>query len=211
VVWTGGERSILLWCAYTGAYLGALISKEVDPALEGEATSSASDREERKLFIDPCKVLLPRIPAPLLDTCVLCPRLLNGSLSTCIDFCLPLTGTLAQGSFQCLACRSQTRTNEQSWPAMPWYRACLMRLYMVQGLKVDSSGRAVARPHRLQREHWVEEQKGWAVAAEKRSAQYFESFAFRSGKALDGAGGLILRAQSSNSPPRRSRERTPAV
>ncbi len=61
---------------------------------------------------------------------------------------------------------------------------------MVQGLKVDSSGRAVARPHRLQREHWVEEQKCWAANAEKRSAQYLESFAFRSGKALDNAGGL---------------------
>ena len=34
VVWTGGARSILLWCAYTGAYLGALINKEVDPLPE---------------------------------------------------------------------------------------------------------------------------------------------------------------------------------
>lgn len=34
----------------------------------------------------------------------------------------------------------------------------------------------------------MEEQKCWAVAAEKRSAQYFESIAFRGGKALDGAG-----------------------
>lgn len=58
VVWTSGERSILLWCAYTGAYLGALISKEVDPALEGETepTSTASEREERKNFIDSSKV-----------------------------------------------------------------------------------------------------------------------------------------------------------
>ncbi|CAL8463974.1 g3509 [Coccomyxa elongata] len=113
VVWTSGERSILLWCAYTGAYLGALISKEIDPALEGEteATSTASEREERKLFIDSSK-----------------------------------------------------------------------------GLKVDGCGHAIARPQRSQREHLVEEQISWAVAAEKRSAQYFESFAFRSGKALDNAG-----------------------
>ena len=71
VVWTGGERSILLWCAYTGAYLGALISKEVDPALEGEASSSASDREERKLFIDPCKVLLRAHTAVTYASCLL--------------------------------------------------------------------------------------------------------------------------------------------
>ena len=31
VVWTGGARSILLWCAYTGAYVGALINREVEP------------------------------------------------------------------------------------------------------------------------------------------------------------------------------------
>ncbi len=60
VVWTSGERSILLWCAYTGAYLGALISKEPDPALEGETevTSTTSEREERKSFIDSSKVLV---------------------------------------------------------------------------------------------------------------------------------------------------------
>ncbi|BDA49078.1 probable type I inositol polyphosphate 5-phosphatase 12 [Coccomyxa sp. Obi] len=113
VVWTSGERSILLWCAYTGAYLGALISKEADPTLEGETepTSTASEREERKLFIDSGK-----------------------------------------------------------------------------GLKADGCGRATARPQRVQREHLVEEQISWALAAEKRSAQYFESIAFRSGKALDNAG-----------------------
>lgn len=60
VVWTSGERSILLWCAYTGAYLGALISKDVDPALEGDAEATASEREERKLFIDSSKVLVHR-------------------------------------------------------------------------------------------------------------------------------------------------------
>lgn len=56
---------------------------------------------------------------------------------------------------------------------------------------MDGCGRAIARPQRSQREHLVEEQISWAVAAEKRSAQYFESFAFRSGKALDNAGRFI--------------------
>ncbi len=53
---------------------------------------------------------------------------------------------------------------------------------------MDSAGRAQARPHRLQREHWVEEQRGWAASSEKRSAQYMESIAFRSGKVVGGAG-----------------------
>lgn len=48
----------------------------------------------------------------------------------------------------------------------------------------------MARPHRMQREHWVEEQRGWAASSEKRSAQYMESIAFRSGKALGGAGAV---------------------
>ena len=53
-----------------------------------------------------------------------------------------------------------------------------------------SSGRALARPHRLELEQWVEEQIGWAASAEKPSAQYLEAFAFRRGKAMEGAGGL---------------------
>lgn len=56
VVWTAGDRSILLWCAYSGAYLGALISREVDPSLELDTPGHNSEREERKLFIDPSKV-----------------------------------------------------------------------------------------------------------------------------------------------------------
>ena len=62
----------------------------------------------------------------------------------------------------------------------------------LQGLEVSSSGRALARPHRLELEQWVEEQIGWAASAEKPSAQYLEAFAFRRGKAMEGAGGLPL-------------------
>ena len=54
-----------------------------------------------------------------------------------------------------------------------------------------SSGRALARPHRLELEQWVEEQIGWAASAEKPSAQYLEAFAFRRGKAMEGAGGPL--------------------
>ena len=60
----------------------------------------------------------------------------------------------------------------------------------LQGLEVSSSGRALARPHRLELEQWVEEQIGWAASAEKPSAQYLEAFAFRRGKAMEGAGRL---------------------
>lgn len=61
-------------------------------------------------------------------------------------------------------------------------------LHMLQGLEVCSAGRALARPHRLELEQWVEEQAGWAASAEKTSAQYLEAFAFRRGKAMEGAG-----------------------
>ena len=63
----------------------------------------------------------------------------------------------------------------------------------LQGLEVSSSGRALARPHRLELEQWVEEQIGWAASAEKPSAQYLEAFAFRRGKAMEGAGELPSR------------------
>ena len=62
----------------------------------------------------------------------------------------------------------------------------------LQGLEVCSAGRALARPHRLELEQWVEEQVGWAASSEKTSAQYLEAFAFRRGKAIEGAGVLLL-------------------
>ena len=64
-----------------------------------------------------------------------------------------------------------------------------------------SSGRALARPHRLELEQWVEEQVNWAASAEKPSAQYLEAFAFRRGKAMEGAGRLLIPESSSRSVP----------
>ena len=62
----------------------------------------------------------------------------------------------------------------------------------LQGLEVCSAGRALSRPHRLELEQWVEEQVGWAASSETTSAQYLEAFAFRRGKAIEGAGVLLL-------------------
>ena len=59
---------------------------------------------------------------------------------------------------------------------------------MLQGLEVSSEGRALARPPRQDLEQWVEEQVAWAASSERTSAQYMEAFAFRRGKALEGAG-----------------------
>ena len=61
VVWTGGARSILLWCAFTGAYLGALISKEVEAAPPPELGDppAAAAGDERRFVVDPCKVACP--------------------------------------------------------------------------------------------------------------------------------------------------------
>ena len=59
---------------------------------------------------------------------------------------------------------------------------------LLQGLEVSSDGRALARPPRQDLEQWVEEQVAWAASSETTSAQYMEAFAFRRGKALQGAG-----------------------
>ena len=59
---------------------------------------------------------------------------------------------------------------------------------MPQGLEVSSEGRALARPARGDLEQWVEEQIAWAASSERTSAQYLEAFAFRRGKAIEGAG-----------------------
>ncbi|CAL5226967.1 g9852 [Coccomyxa viridis] len=111
VVWSGSERAILLWCAYTGAYVGALISTETEPLADTEQQQPAAEAEERKHMVDPAK-----------------------------------------------------------------------------GLEVSSDGRALARPPRQDLEQWVEEQVAWAASSETTSAQYMEAFAFRRGKALQGAG-----------------------
>ena len=57
MVWSGSERAILLWCAYTGAYLGALISTETEPPADADQQqSAAAEVEERKHMVDPAKV-----------------------------------------------------------------------------------------------------------------------------------------------------------
>jgi hypothetical protein len=57
VVWSGSERAILLWCAYSGAYLGALISTESElPIDSDQALPAAAEPEDRKHMVDPAKV-----------------------------------------------------------------------------------------------------------------------------------------------------------
>ncbi len=63
VVWSGSERAILLWCAYTGAYVGALISTETEPLADAEQQQPAVEAEERKYMVDPAKVR----PTPVLE------------------------------------------------------------------------------------------------------------------------------------------------
>ena len=58
MVWSGSERAILLWCAYTGAYVGALISTETEPLADTEQQQPAAEAEERKHMVDPAKVKL---------------------------------------------------------------------------------------------------------------------------------------------------------
>ena len=64
MVWSGSERAILLWCAYTGAYVGALISTETEPLADAEAQQPAAEAEERKRMVDPAKVRPSCIAAP---------------------------------------------------------------------------------------------------------------------------------------------------
>lgn len=54
MVWSASERAKVLWCAYTGAYLGALISTETDPLADTD--QQQSEAEDRKHMVDPAKV-----------------------------------------------------------------------------------------------------------------------------------------------------------
>lgn len=57
MVWSGSERAILLWCAYSGAYLGALTSTESElPVDSDQALSAAAEAEDRNHMVDPAKV-----------------------------------------------------------------------------------------------------------------------------------------------------------
>lgn len=60
-MWSGSERAILLWCAYTGAYVGALISTEAEPLADAEQQPPAAEAEERKRMVDPAKVSPPAL------------------------------------------------------------------------------------------------------------------------------------------------------
>lgn len=64
VVWSCSTRSLLLWCAHSGAFLGALLRERDTGALFSDlemppstaVPPAVAEREERKHFVDPGKV-----------------------------------------------------------------------------------------------------------------------------------------------------------
>ena len=64
VVWSCSTRSLLLWCAHSGAFLGALLRERDTDALFSDlemppaaaVPPAVAEREERKHFVDPGKV-----------------------------------------------------------------------------------------------------------------------------------------------------------
>ena len=71
MVWSCSTRSLLLWCAHSGAYLGALLRERDAEALFSDlemppaaaVPAAVAEREERKHFVDPGKVELVVAPA----------------------------------------------------------------------------------------------------------------------------------------------------
>ena len=62
VVWTAGEKSLLLWCAFSGQYLGSIHhgdSEDYEPPPERSRKPGKEDGErEEKRHIDPKKVCM---------------------------------------------------------------------------------------------------------------------------------------------------------
>ena len=55
VVWSGGDRTLALWCACSGVFFGC-IARGVPDTLEGVPDSPLPESHERRNTIDPKKV-----------------------------------------------------------------------------------------------------------------------------------------------------------
>lgn len=58
VAWTSGEKSLLLWCAFSGLFLGSIHhgdADDFDQGVPGRLRREDGDKEEKRL-IDPKKV-----------------------------------------------------------------------------------------------------------------------------------------------------------
>ena len=80
-------------------------------------------------------------------------------------------------------CNSPTRHEHQL--------TCKLFLYL-QGLDLDSSGRALSKPHFLARDKCTAEQEGWANQSDKKTSEFLDSVQMRGGQAFQNAGALCL-------------------
>ena len=64
---------------------------------------------------------------------------------------------------------------------------------MGQGLDLDSTGRALSKPHFMARERFVAEQEGWASQSDKKTSEFLDNMQLRGGQAFHNAGALGFR------------------
>ncbi|KAK9805177.1 hypothetical protein WJX72_003678 [[Myrmecia] bisecta] len=122
IIWSGSNKTLALWCAYSGNYVG-YIGREKDPILEYSVSTPA----------------------------------LSVSLS----------GGRRDGD------------PDDS------HRG---RIDSKRGLELDSAGRIMAKPHHMERERYTAEQEAWAQQSDKRTAEFFENLAVKSGVVAGHAG-----------------------
>lgn len=58
----------------------------------------------------------------------------------------------------------------------------------MQGLDLDTSGRAISKPHFLARDKHTAEQEGWAQQSDKKTSEFLDSVQLRGGQAFQHAG-----------------------
>lgn len=79
VVWSCSTRSLLLWCAHSGAFLGGLLRERDTDALFSDlemppsaaVPPAVAEREERKHFVDPGKVRSQQLSVNAAGACCL--------------------------------------------------------------------------------------------------------------------------------------------
>ncbi|KAK9799381.1 hypothetical protein WJX73_007250 [Symbiochloris irregularis] len=116
VVWTAGDKSLLLWCAFSGLFLGSIHHKDEPDELdqlqyEGRKGAKGQGEEHEKKRIDSKK-----------------------------------------------------------------------------GLDLDSTGRALNKPHFLNRDQTIAEQQAWANQSDKKTSEFLDSVHLRGGQAFHNAG-----------------------
>lgn len=177
VLWTASARGIVLWDAYSGAYLGSLTRDVVNAPALGSALSHAAGAAAAGV-------------AGVANAAGAAAGGVAGGVAGGLMELNPLasgaSGGAGGGGYTSTATGSFTGTFPSSSSIGSQQAYSLDgRIYASTGLDLDPShGIIISRPSMSERERWAIQQEAWAAQSERGVAEFAERFSEGAGRAV---------------------------